>query len=178
MSDLTEKILSSVTEKMAMLGDIVPEAKKRRSLLIHSFHKIQKQYNYLPEEELKALSKRLKIPISAVYSTASFYKQFYFTPRGRNIVCICMGTACHVRGASEIVKKFTESFGIKPGDTTSDLFLTIETVGCIGCCGLAPVLVHNDVYKGDLNMKKVNAIITELEKERIKEQETVETTKE
>ncbi len=165
-----------IQERMAMLGDIVSDAKKRRSILIHSFHKIQKEHNYLPEDELKALSKKLGIPLSAVYSTASFYKQFYFTPRGKNIVCICLGTACHVRGASEIVKKFTEAFEIKPGETTSDLFLTVETVGCIGCCGLAPVLVANDIYKGDLNMKKVDKIIGELEAERQKE--TIEITKE
>jgi len=165
-----------VKEKMAMLGDIVPDAKKRRSVLIHSFHKIQKEHNYLPEDELKALSKKLRIPLSAVYSTASFYKQFYFTPRGRNIVCICLGTACHVRGASEIVKKFSEAFDVKPGETTEDLHLTLETVGCIGCCGLAPVLVTNEVYKGDLNMKKVAKIINELEAARVKE--SVETIKE
>lgn len=155
-----------VKEKMALMGDIVSDAQKRRSLLIHSFHKIQKEHNYLPEEELKALSKKLRIPLSAVYSTASFYKQFYFTPRGKNIVCICLGTACHVRGASEIVKKFSETFDVKPGETTEDLFLTLETVGCIGCCGLAPVLVVNDVYKGDLNSKKVAKIIKELEAEK------------
>jgi len=162
-----------VKEKMALLGDIVSDAQKRRSILIHSFHKIQKEHNYLPEDELKALSKDLGIPLSAVYSTASFYKQFYFTPRGKNVVCICLGTACHVRGASEVVKKFTESFNVKPGETTDDLFLTLETVGCIGCCGLAPVLVVNEKYKGDLTPKKVDKIIKELEAEK-----PVETTKE
>lgn len=155
-----------IKEKMAMLGDIVTDAKKRRSILIHSFHKIQKENNYLPEDELKALSKKLRIPLSAVYSTASFYKQFYFTPRGKNIVCVCVGTACHVRGASEVVKKISEAFGVKAGETTTDLHLTLETVGCIGCCGLAPVLVVNDLYKGDLNMKKVARIIRDLEVEK------------
>lgn len=163
-------------DKIALLGDIVSDAQKRRSILIHSFHKIQKEHNYLPEDELKALSKKLKIPLSAVYSTASFYKQFYFQPRGKKIVCICLGTACHVRGASEIVKKFTEAFDVKPGETTDDLYLTLETVGCIGCCGLAPVLVVDDVYKGDLNMKKVAKLINELESDRVVE--SVETTKE
>lgn len=166
-----------IKERMAMLGDIVSDAKKRRSILVHSFHKIQKENNYLPEDELKALSKKLRIPLSAVYSTASFYKQFYFTPRGKYIVCICVGTACHVRGASEVVKKFTEAFDVKPGETTEDLHMTLETVGCIGCCGLAPVLVMNEVYKGDLNMKKVAKIISDLEA--VKPVETaVETIKE
>ncbi len=155
-----------VKEKMALLGDIVSDAQKKRSILIHSFHKIQKEHNYLPEDELKALSKELGIPLSAVYSTASFYKQFYFTPRGKNVVCVCLGTACHVRGASEVVKKFTESFNVKPGETTDDLFLTLETVGCVGCCGLAPVLVVNEKYKGDLTPKKVDKIIKELEAEK------------
>jgi NADH-quinone oxidoreductase subunit E len=165
-----------VKDKMALLGDIVSDAQKRRSILIHAFHNIQKEHNYLPEDELKALSKKLKIPLSAVYSTASFYKQFYFSPRGKKIVCVCLGTACHVRGASEIVKKFTEAFDVKPGETTDDLYMTLETVGCIGCCGLAPVLVVDDIYKGDLNMKKVAKLINELESERTVE--SVETTKE
>ncbi len=165
-----------IKEKMAMLGDIVSDDKKRRSVLIHSFHKIQKENNYLPEDELKALSKKLRIPLSAVYSTASFYKQFYFTPRGKNIVCICVGTACHVRGAGEVVKKFSETFDVKAGETTEDLFLTLETVGCIGCCGLAPVLVVNEKYKGDLTTKKVVKLIKELEAE--KTVESIETIKE
>lgn len=168
-----------VKEKMAMLGDIVTDAKKRRSVLIHSFHKIQEEHNYLPEDELKALSKKLRIPLSAVYSTASFYKQFYFTPRGKNIVCICVGTACHVRGASEVVKAFSETFDVKAGETTEDLHLTLETVGCIGCCGLAPVLVINEQYKGDLNPKKVAKIVKELEATKpVQPVESVETIKE
>ncbi|NIO19980.1 MAG: NADH-quinone oxidoreductase subunit E, partial [Candidatus Aenigmarchaeota archaeon] len=91
----------------------------------------------LPEEELRRLSKNLDIPLSDVYSTATFYKQFYFSPRGKKIVRVCMGTACHVRGAGKVLDKIKDEFEIEQGETTPDLAMTLETVGCIGCCGLA-----------------------------------------
>ena len=115
------------------------------------------------EDVLKALARKLDIPLVEVYSTASFYKHFYFKPRGRNVVCVCTGTACHVRGASKVLEKIEESFGIKPGETTPDLSMTLETVGCVGCCGLAPVATVNDEIIGDLNPKKAGEIIKMVE---------------
>lgn len=146
-------------EVMNMLGDLLTDEQKRRAALIHSFHKIQKEKNYLPEEDLKALSEELKIPLPTVYSTASFYKQFYFTPRGKNIVCVCVGTACHVRGAGDVVNRLENAFNIKPGETTKDMSVTLETVGCVGCCGLAPVVVVNEEIIGELTHAKTDAII-------------------
>ncbi len=147
---------------MGIVSDVLTDEQKRRAVLIHAFHRIQKENNYLPEEKLEELSKELKIPLSAVYSTASFYKQFYFTPRGRNIVCVCVGTACHVRGAGEVVRKLEESFGIKEGETTKDMSVTLETVGCVGCCGLAPVVVVNEEITGELTQSKVDRIIDDI----------------
>jgi NADH-quinone oxidoreductase subunit E len=146
------------------LDKVLDEGQKKRSLLIHAFHKVQKEHNYLPEEKLNEISKELDIPLSEVYSTASFYKQFYFKPRGKNIVCVCVGTACHVRGAQEVVNKFEESFGIKAGETTEDLSVTLETVGCVGCCGLAPVVVVNDEITGEITPSKTNTIIKDIKK--------------
>ncbi len=153
----------NVDEKIGSVGEVLSEVEKKRGVLIHAFQSIQKEYNYLPEDVLKELSKKLDIPLSEVYSTASFYKHFYFKPRGRNVVCVCVGTACHVRGASKVLDKIEESFGIKQGETASDMSLTLETVGCVGCCGLAPVATVNEHVVGDLSPKKVKEIIKMVE---------------
>ncbi len=153
----------NVDEKIGHVKDVLSDAQKKRGVLIHAFQSIQKEYNYLPEDVLNALSKKLDIPLSDVYSTASFYKHFYFKPRGRNVLCVCVGTACHVRGASKVLEKIEESFGIKHGETTADLSLTLETVGCVGCCGLAPVATVNEEIVGDLNPKKVGDVIKMVE---------------
>jgi len=148
-----------VDEIIGHVGEVLPESLKKRGILIHAFQKIQQEYNYLPEEELRKLSKNLDIPLSDVYSTATFYKQFYFTPRGKKIVRVCTGTACHVRGADKVLDKIKDEFKIEEGETTSDLAMTLETVGCIGCCGLAPVATINEDIVGEIDMKKVEGVI-------------------
>jgi len=153
----------NVDEKIGNVKAVLSEAQKKRGVLIHAFQSIQKEHNYLPEDVLNSLSKKLNIPLSEVYSTASFYKHFYFKPRGRNVVCVCVGTACHVRGASKVLEKIEESFGIKEGETTADMAMTLETVGCVGCCGLAPVVTVNEEVVGDLNPKKVDEVIKMVE---------------
>ena len=148
-----------IDERIGNIKEILTGTQKKRGILIHAFQSIQKEYNYLPEDILKTLSKKLNIPLSEVYSTATFYKHFYFKPRGKNIVCVCTGTACHVRGSDKVLEKIEDSFGIKEGETTHDLTLTLETVGCVGCCGLAPVVTVNEEVVGDLSTKKVDEII-------------------
>jgi len=152
-----------VDEKIGNVKEVLSEAQKKRGVLIHAFQSIQKEHNYLPEDVLTSLSKKLNIPLSEVYSTASFYKHFYFKPRGRNVVCVCVGTACHVRGAKKVLDKIEESFGIKEGETAADMSVTLETVGCVGCCGLAPVVTVNEEVVGDLNPKRVDEIIRMVE---------------
>lgn len=152
-------------EIIGHIGEVLTEDQKKRGILIYAFQKIQKEANYLPEDALKKLSQELDIPLSDVYSTASFYKQFYFTPRGKKIVKVCTGTACHVRGADEVLNKIENEFKIKEGETTSDLSMTLETVGCIGCCGLAPVATIDENIFGEIDMKKIDKIIDSIKKE-------------
>jgi NADH:ubiquinone oxidoreductase subunit E len=153
------KILDFDVEKaIGHVGEVLDRNQKTRGLLIHALHKIQKTHNYLPEEELKRLAKTLEISLSDVYSTATFYKQFYFTPRGRTVVSVCTGTACHVRGASEILDRFKDEFGVKEGETTEDMSLTLETVGCVGCCGLAPVATVNEEVVGEIDEEKFDQL--------------------
>lgn len=147
------------------IGEVLTDEQKKRGLLIHALQQIQKEYNYLPADKLQELSRNLSIPLADVYSTASFYKHFYFKPRGKNVVCVCMGTACHVRGASKVLEKLEQEFGIKEGETTEDLSMTLETVGCVGCCGLAPVVTVNEEVIGDVGPKKVKEIINKVKVE-------------
>jgi len=151
-----------VEDYYAGFSDVLSDGEKRKGLLIHAFQRIQKEHNYLPETELKGLSENLGLPLAEVYSAASFYKHFYFKPRGKNIVCVCTGTACHVRGAAKILEKVEDTFGIKPGETTPDLSVTLETVGCVGCCGLAPVVTVNEDIFGDLSPKKTDKMLSQV----------------
>lgn len=148
-----------LNEVIGVVSEQLTDEQKRRGVLIHAFQKLQEEHNYLPEDELKKLAVELKLPMSYVYSTSTFYKQFYFTPRGRKIVKVCTGTACHVRGASAVMKEITDEFGVKDGETTEDLAMTLETVGCIGCCGLAPVATINEDIIGEIDSNKIEVMI-------------------
>jgi NADH-quinone oxidoreductase subunit E len=148
-----------VDDTIGHIGEFLSEEEKKRGVLIFALQKIQEEFNYLPEEALQRLSDELDLSLSDIYSTASFYKQFYFTPRGRKIVKICTGTACHVRGADEVLNSIENVFDVREGETTPDLSMTLETVGCIGCCGLAPVGTVNEEILGEIDMKKIDRLI-------------------
>ncbi|UCH81936.1 MAG: NADH-quinone oxidoreductase subunit NuoE [Nitrospiraceae bacterium] len=160
----------NANEVLGHVAEVLTETEKKRGILIHAFQQIQEEHNYLPQEELMKLSKNLGIAMSDVYSTATFYKQFYFTPRGRKIVRVCTGTACHVRGAGEVMSRLKDEFKIKEGETTEDLAMTLETVGCIGCCGLAPVATVNENIVGEIDDTSLSVMI-----ENIREDDTVKT---
>jgi NADH:ubiquinone oxidoreductase subunit E len=141
------------------IGKVLNGEQRKRGMLIHAFQEIQKEFNYLPDEKLRQLSRTLDVQLSEVYSAATFYKHFYFKPRGKNIVCVCVGTACHVRGASKVLHKLEDEFGIKEGETAADMSMTLETVGCVGCCGLAPVVTVNEEVIGEVGRQKADEII-------------------
>lgn len=148
-----------LNEVFGEIAGVLSEEQKQRGALIHAFQHIQEEHNYLPQEELEKLSKELNLPMSFIFSTATFYKQFYFTPRGKKIVRICTGTACHVRGASKVLNSLEDEFDVKEGETTEDLSMTLETVGCIGCCGLAPVATINEDIVGEIDAKKLDLMV-------------------
>jgi NADH-quinone oxidoreductase subunit E len=110
----------------------------------------QEIYGYLPAEVLEKISQELRIPFSEVYGVVTFYAQFHLKPRGRNIVRVCLGTACHVLGGSKIFDALKDILGVKNGGTTEDLRFTLESVACIGACGLAPCIMINDDTHGRL----------------------------
>lgn len=154
-----------VNESIGLVNKVLCDHDKRKGILISTLHKIQTENGYLPGDVLNALSKKLSIPLAEIYSVASFYKQFHFSPRGRKIVRVCTGTACHVRGASKVENALKDRYQIKAGETTPDLKLTLETVGCVGCCGLAPVVTINEDVMGTIGPKKIKHLIHVIEEE-------------
>ena len=120
---------------------------------------IQAKYGYLPEEELIETAKTLAVPLIDVYGIATFYKSFSLTPRGRHQVKVCLGTACHVRGATRIGKGVERKLAIKPGETSEDGEFSLETVMCLGCCAIGPVVVVDGRYYGKVTTAKLESIL-------------------
>jgi NADH-quinone oxidoreductase subunit E len=126
----------------------------QKGALIPILQEIQAAYGYLPEEALKTVSREIKIPLSRIYGVITFYAQFYLTPRGKHLIKACQGTACHVRGASQVLDNLSRELKVNPGGTTEDLSFSLETVACVGTCFLAPVIMINEDYYGKLTPKK------------------------
>ena len=120
---------------------------------------VQSQYNYLPEELLVQVAKKFNVPLSRVFSLSTFYSAFSLKPKGKHIIRVCLGTACHVRGGLKIVEVIERMLGIERGDTTSDRLFTLETVNCLGACALGPLMVIDGKYYGKMTSAKVNKIV-------------------
>ncbi len=147
-------------EEIKNINSVLDEAEGHRGVLIAALQRVQEKIGYLPEDAMRMIAERLALSLSQVYGVASFYKHFHFKPRGKKIVKVCMGTACHVRGGKAVLTEMENKLGIKEGETAPDRSVTLETVGCVGCCALAPVLTVNDqdLY-GELTPKMVDDII-------------------
>ncbi|MBW1841347.1 MAG: NADH-quinone oxidoreductase subunit NuoE [Deltaproteobacteria bacterium] len=127
--------------------------------LIMIIQAIQRRYNYLPKPALAYLATSIGVPLSQIYGVATFYSTFSLEPRGRNIVSICLGTACHVRGGERVKERIEESLNIGDGETTEDMRFTFESVRCIGCCSLGPVVKINEDTHGNISSNQVNKIL-------------------
>ena len=132
--------------------------------LIPILLEVQADFSYLPEEAIELIASFLNIAEGEIYSVASFYAQFRLTPIGRQRVTVCRGTACHIRGAPQILRQIEEEIGIQEGETSSDLEYTLETVACIGCCALAPCLKINQDVHGELTPGKTEQLLLALNK--------------
>ena len=119
----------------------------------------QEMFHYLPEQVLIVLSERLNVPLSRVYSVATFYNAFSLEPRGEHMISVCLGTACHVRGGPGILSRLERELGIESGQTTEDLTFSLEKVRCIGCCSIAPVIRIDEDTHGHLEAEKVPSIL-------------------
>lgn len=146
-------------EKEKQLQELFEKWRGVKGALIPILQGAQAIYGYLPKEVLLRISRELKLPPSRVFGVATFYAQFHLKPRGRNIVRVCLGTACHVRGGAKIFEELQKILGVKNGETTEDLRYTLETVACLGCCGLSPVIMVNDDTHGRLTPDKLKDIV-------------------
>jgi NADH-quinone oxidoreductase subunit E len=139
--------------------EIASKHGKERSALISVLQDVHTEYNHLPEGSLDVISHEMGIPITSIYGVATFFRAFSFKPRGRHLATLCTGTACHVRGASRLLTEIEDRFGISSGETTRDRRLTLETVNCLGCCAVGPVLVVDGEYHGQMDTKGVAAVL-------------------
>lgn len=130
-----------------------------RGQLISILLAIQEEYNYLPKESLKIVAEALKIRLIDAYSVATFYQVFSLVPRGKHIINVCVGTACHVRGSRRIVDQIMKKLEIEVGGTTPDKQFTLETVRCLGACALGPVMVVDKEYHGQMSTDKIDPIL-------------------
>jgi NADH:ubiquinone oxidoreductase subunit E len=151
-----------VTEK---IQSIVEKYKSGKNSLIGVMQDISQEYGYLPEEVLQEVARQIEVPISIFYSLATFYSSFRLEPIGRKHVCVCVGTACHVRGAAKIVETVERDLQIKAGETSRDGNYTLETVNCVGACALGPLVTVNGEYHGKMDQKKITRLIKSLRQE-------------
>ena len=146
----------------AKTRQIVKKHGSDKSAMIAVLQAIQEAFNYLPKQALKTAAKAMNVPFSRVYEAATFYTAFSLKPRGKHVVKVCKGTACHVRGAAALQDKFERTLGIKPGEMTPDGNFSLETVNCVGACALGPVVVIDTDYHGQVTMNKVDKIIAKI----------------
>jgi len=146
------------------LAHVLEEQGKDASLM-HVLEDVQRRYRYLPQEAMILVSERLGVPLSQVYSVATFYHAFSLLPRGLHTLQVCTGTACHVRGALQILDRLETQLGVEPGETTRDRLFTLETGNCLGACALGPVAVLDGEYEGQMTTKKVDRLLKRVMRE-------------
>jgi NADH-quinone oxidoreductase subunit E len=149
----------SPNEQKSKVKQVLKKYQSDKSALIDILHDTQAEIGYLPREAMEEIGAGLGIPLSRVFSVATFFKAFSLTPRGRHLVSVCMGTACHVRGSDKVLEQLEKELGIKTGGNTPDLKFTLETVNCVGACALGPMVIIGDDYHGEMTPEKVSGVI-------------------
>jgi NADH-quinone oxidoreductase subunit E len=149
-------IIDSYSEKVDSIIDSYADKKEQ---LISLLQDIQAEFNYLPRDVLVRVSQKLDIPLGQVFSVATFFRAFSLKPRGRHVVTVCLGTACHVRGGQRLVDKLERDYALKPDETTEDMKFSLETVNCLGCCALGPVVVVDGKYESRVDSDKLDRIL-------------------
>ncbi len=142
-----------------VLKDVLAGFKQNKDLLIPVMEAVQEKFGYLSSDAMREIAAFLKIPESNVYGVATFYALFRLTPRGKKMVRVCRGTACHVRGGAHILQEVEKRLGIKPGETTQDREYSLETISCFGSCALAPVMVVDKIVYGRMTPARVEQIL-------------------
>ncbi|MBN1223696.1 MAG: NADH-quinone oxidoreductase subunit NuoE [Candidatus Aminicenantes bacterium] len=144
--------------------EILEKYASDQSTIISVLQDVQQELGYLPREALMTISKEMDIPLSRILSLATFFNAFSLKPKGKHPISVCMGTACHVRGSQMILEKLERDLDIKTGETTEDLSFSLDAVRCVGCCGLAPVIMVGDEFHGKLTQTKVSGVLKKYKK--------------
>ena len=138
---------------------ILDRYQRDRGLLVSILQDVQSEFYYLPKDAIEEVSRGLGVPLTQAYSVATFFRAFSLKPRGRHLINVCLGTACHVRGAVRILEKMGRDLNVKPGDTTQDLRFTLERVNCVGACALGPIMIIDGKYHGQMSTDKVDSVL-------------------
>ncbi|OGO32123.1 MAG: hydrogenase [Chloroflexi bacterium RBG_16_56_11] len=146
----------TVSEKVAR---VLEKHRRDKSMLVGILQDVQADIGYIPKDAMVEVSRGLDVPESRVYSVATFFKAFSLTPRGRHLINVCLGTACHVRGAEKVLEKIEEELKVKRGETTPDLKFTLETVNCVGACALGPMVIIGDDYHGEMTPEGILPVL-------------------
>lgn len=147
-------------KQFILLKEYIDSIDDSQGVLMQTLHKAQEIFGYLPIEVQKFISYELDIPLAEVYGVTTFYTQFSIEPKGKHTIGVCLGTACYVKGSQLVLDKLAKELNVKVGETTADNLFTLEATRCLGCCGLAPVMmIDGDVY-GKLEVKKIPEILS------------------
>jgi NADH-quinone oxidoreductase subunit E len=150
---------------MQRAGEESIEMQKDLILLLHN---VQREKGYIPVQAIREISRQLAISESEIFGVLTFYKAFSLKPRGEHLITICMGTACHVRGAAKILDEFRRRLGLEPGETSADNLFTLETVNCLGACALGPIVITDGAYHGQMKTQDVAGLIEKIKNEKRK----------
>jgi NADH-quinone oxidoreductase subunit E len=151
------------TEEISRIDQIIDRYKGEEGILIQLLLDIQQELNWISKEVAERISQKLNIPLTQIYRVASFYTAMSLTPRGRHLVSVCMGTACHVRGSPRLLDRITDVLKIQPGETSTDMRFTFNTVNCLGCCAMGPVVVVDGVYHSKPSTQDLREILESAE---------------
>lgn len=151
--------------------DIILAYDSDKAFLVPILQDVQKEFNYLPKKALHQVSVFLDVPISRIYEVATFYKAFSLTPRGEHQLTLCIGTACHVRGAPILTNHLERTLEIKSGETSPDLKYSFDTVNCVGACALGPIVELDGEYHGKMTISKTNKLLKKLGKKVLTDEE-------
>ena len=161
----TECKFNGTADQEKELMDVIAQYKNEQGALMPIMQKAQDIYGYLPIEVQEVIADNLNIPLSQVYGVATFYSQFALKPKGKYKIGVCMGTACYVKGSAKVLEKIQETLGIGMKETTEDGLFSIEDTRCLGCCGLAPVMMINDDVYGMVTPEQIGGILDKYRKE-------------
>jgi NADH-quinone oxidoreductase subunit E len=144
------------------LEEVLADCDRNPAVLMTTLRRVQERLGYLPEEAIDRIARHLKMSPADVYGVATFYQHFRLTPRGKYLVRVCRGTACHVRGGPKIRRTVEQELGLAAGETSPDMLFSYETVACVGACALAPTMVVDDAVYGEMTAERVHEVISAL----------------